>query len=134
VTSIVFDTFNGFDFFIRVIRVEGDDNNYASETETYLEDQTTRYYLHYLPCCRYLCLYFCSEPSPVVGEKNVGNRDDELRKTYRGLANLRHVAINPKPFVFVNNMCFTGGLVCCPGRTGQRCCCASPELFATSPE
>jgi hypothetical protein len=78
--------------FICIIRDKEDDNNNASEAETYLEDQTTRYYLRYLTC-GYLCLCVCSEPSPAVDETNVGNRDDELRNTYRGLANLRHVLL-----------------------------------------
>jgi len=34
---------------ICIIRDEEDDNNYAYEAETYLEDQTTRYYLLILP-------------------------------------------------------------------------------------
>jgi hypothetical protein len=72
---------------------EEDDNDDASEAEVYLEDQTTRYYSHYLACCINMCLYVCSEPSPDVDETNVGNRDDELRKTYRGLVNLRYVLL-----------------------------------------
>jgi hypothetical protein len=34
-----------FIIFICIIRDEEDDNNYGYEAETYLEDQTTRYYL-----------------------------------------------------------------------------------------
>lgn len=75
--------------FICIIRDEEDDDN-ASEAETYLENQTTRYCKRYRACCRSLCLYVCSEPSPPVDETNVGNRDDALKKTYRGLVNLRY--------------------------------------------
>ena len=43
--------------FIGIIRDEEDDTNDASEAETYLEDQITRYYLSYLSCGSYSCLY-----------------------------------------------------------------------------
>ena len=47
----------------------------------------------YPACCIYLCLYVCSKPSTAVDETHVSNRDAELIKTYRGLANLRYVLL-----------------------------------------
>ena len=38
-------------------------------------------------------IYICSEPSPAVDETNVSNRDDALKKTYRGLVNLKYVIL-----------------------------------------
>jgi hypothetical protein len=41
----------------------------------------------------YLLTFIRSEPSPAVDETNVGNRDDALKKTYRGLVNLKYVLL-----------------------------------------
>ena len=49
---------------ICIIRDEEDDNNYAYEAETYLEDQTTRYYLLILPVV-YIYVYM-SAANPLL--------------------------------------------------------------------
>ena len=53
-----------FMIFICIIRDEEDDNNYAYEAETYLEDQTTRYYLLILPVV-YIYVYM-SAANPLL--------------------------------------------------------------------
>jgi hypothetical protein len=49
---------------ICIIRDEEDDNNYAYEAETHLEDQTTRYYLLILPIV-YIYVYM-SAANPLL--------------------------------------------------------------------
>jgi hypothetical protein len=49
---------------ICIIRDEEDDNNYAYEAETYLENQTTRYYLLILPIV-YIYVYM-SAANPLL--------------------------------------------------------------------
>lgn len=53
-----------FIIFICIIRDEEDDNNYGYEAETYLEDQTTRYYLLILPVV-YIYVYM-SAANPLL--------------------------------------------------------------------
>src|ERR1700676_2317609 len=55
-------------------------------------------------------IYICSDPSPAVDETNVGNRDDALKKTYRGLVNLKYVILTLnhsyfKHYLFHRRLC-----------------------------
>lgn len=53
---------------ICIIRDEEDDNNYAYEAETYLENQTTRYYLLILPIV-YIYVYMSAANPPLLWTK-----------------------------------------------------------------
>jgi hypothetical protein len=69
-------------------KVDPDDEQDDSET-VFLADQVTRSFHFNIFCRLYILMHLFSEASPQVDESDEGKRDKMLKKTYKGLVNLR---------------------------------------------
>jgi len=78
--------------FLSRITDDGYGNNAASVLNVF-EDQATRYYSRRFSCYIFtIHIIYLQRTLSCLDQTSIGNRDDALKKTYRGLVNLKHVS------------------------------------------